>query len=88
MKPSGLNLKVDVSDTDFIEVIDELDSVLYPHELLAQYFSDLFNELALRTASKTVMLKKTIFLEVSYYYFLKIVHETSWNVCRQNIQQI
>jgi hypothetical protein len=45
-------------------VIDELDSVLYPQELLVQYFTDLFQELALRTTSKKPGLKKTIFLDV------------------------
>lgn len=65
MQPFSLNLKVDVSDTDFIEVIDELDSVLYPQELLSQYFTDLYQELALRTTAKVAGLKKTIFLGVN-----------------------
>jgi hypothetical protein len=67
MQSFALNLKVDVSNTEFVEVIDELDSVLYPQDLLSRYFSDLFKELSTKENSHCVGLKKAMFLQVSLF---------------------
>lgn len=59
-----LNLKMNAGNTESLELLDELDSTIYTKELLAQYFSSLYTELATRGGSNSKGILKTIFMEV------------------------
>ncbi len=74
---AALNLKVDLANTDSLELLDELDSTLYTHEILAQYFSCLYAELAKRGGSDSKVIGKTVFLEVMFGKGTKIFNPMS-----------
>ena len=59
-----LNLKLDPGDIDSLELIDELDSVVYPQELLEEYFTGLYEELAARANPDLTGIRRSVFIEV------------------------
>ena len=65
MPTTSLNLKLNLSNTESLELLDKLDNPIYSNCLLAEYFTGLYKELAKRGNEKKGILK-TIFLEVSY----------------------
>jgi len=66
MHAATLNLKVDVANTDSLELLDELDSILYTNELLTQYFTSLFSELSKRGGGEVKGIHKTVFIDVFF----------------------
>ncbi len=60
-----LSLKVDVTNTESLELLDELDGTIYTRDLLTQYLSCLYKELSKRASSDGKGIRKTVFIEVT-----------------------
>jgi len=61
---AALNLKMNPSNTESLELLDEIDNTIYTNDLLTQYFTNLYTELANRGGSNSKGILKTIFMEV------------------------
>ena len=70
MHVDALNLKVDIANTESLELLDELDATLYPSDLLSQYFGCLYTELAKRGGADSKGIHKTVFLDVLFSSYL------------------
>jgi hypothetical protein len=64
MQAAALNLKLDLSNTESMEMIDELDGTIYTNDLLNQYLTALYKELAKRASVEEKGIRKTVFMEV------------------------
>ena len=64
MHSATLNLKLDPRDCESLELIDELDSIMYPQPVLEQYFTGLFEELATRGSADFSRIHRSVFIDV------------------------
>jgi hypothetical protein len=64
MNAASIAIKLDPTDTDSLELVDGLDNVQYPNDILEEYFAGLYDELAMRAGAEPVGVLKTVFLDV------------------------